>query len=332
MRITGWLAGLTLAMVATGAGAALYPSNPTVDEDAWFVSGDGLSRFDRASGRRQWRVLAGEPVSDPVRLGGRLLVTAVGRLIAVDAASGRTEWIRPLADDPFAPVVAGGRILLASREGRLTALSLGQGRTLWSVRPGRGWIYPPAVQPGRLITGGQDGVVWALDPADGSILWRTPLEQELVYAPRALDRHRLVVTTFSGAVTALDGATGRQLWTQRFPAPSLRAFPLAGLLLLPGMDGVLRALDPADGHLRWSYDAGARLLPTLSADAARVLVSTGEGEQILLRIADGGLIARYRSSGEPVAARLLDDGGLALFVQRRNEPGSGPVLVYAGRR
>ncbi len=305
-----------------------YPANPALTDEAYFVAADGLTRFERASGPRQWRILAGERVNAPVLAAGRLVLSSGRRLLVVDQASGSIRWSRDIAGNPFAPVVAGGRIYVATHEGELIAFSLQRGTRLWRVRPGQGWLYPPAVQGDRLVSGGQDGVLWAFDAADGRILWRRDLGQELVYGPLALDRQRLVATTFSGAVLAVDGGSGRPLWERRFASPSLQPLLVAGVLVLPGMDGVLRGLDPVAGEQRWRHATGARLLPGLSGRDRQLLVTTDEGDQLVFDGATGEPMAGTRLPGELLASRLVQRTRTAVFLSPRNEPAAGPVLVY----
>ncbi len=320
----------TVALLwAAAVPMAGQPVNPAVDDDPFFVAGDGVGRYPR-NGDAGWRVLEGVPASAPARVAGGVLVVSAGRLLLLDPDDGGIRWARQVAGDAFAPVAADGRVFLATREGRLMAFSLADGAPLWSVRPGRGWLYPPARQPGLLVTGGQDGVVWALDPADGRVRWQVTLEQELVWAPLALGRGRLLVTTFSGDVAVLEGDRGRRLWSRRLPAPVLRAARSGGALALVGMDGVVLGVDPESGATRWRYDSGTRLRPRIASAGGRLLLVTDDGVLLVLDGAAGHLLGRYRPAGEVVAA-TLDGERVAFFTRRRNEAGAAPVLVYVDR-
>lgn len=324
---TGWLL-LLLPLLLQAAEEVGYPANPAISSQAYFVAANGLSRIDRATGKRQWQALEGSQLNSPVLIDGRVVVSSGRQLMVIDEASGELRWARDISGEPFAPVVAGDRVYVATHEGALIAFSLERGTRLWQIKPGRGWVYPPAVQGRRLITGGQDGILWAVDAESGKVLWQRSLDQELVYAPLAADDRLLIATTFSGAVTGLNGETGNTIWKQRFTSPSLQPVLVTGVLVLPGMDGVLRGLEPSTGLLRWDYVTGARLLMPLSSRGERLLVSTDEGGQLILEGASGRLITRRQMQGNWLAASLISETRAAVFLTRRNEPAAGPVLVY----
>jgi len=327
LQSTGWLL-LLLPLLLQAAEGVGYPANPAINDQAYFVAANGLRRIDRTTGKQQWRALEGSRVNSPVLVDGKVVVSSGRQLTVIDDVSGEIRWARDIAGEPFAPVVTGDRVYVATHDGSLMAFSLEQGNRLWQIRPGQGWLYPPAVQGGRLITGGQDGILWALDADSGAILWQRGLDQELVYAPLAVDDRLLIATTFSGAVTGLNGETGEPVWSRRFASPSQQPILAAGVLVVPGMDGVLRGLEPSTGRRRWEYASEARLLMPLSSHGDRLLVSTDEGEQLLLDGVSGALIKRRQLQGDWLGASLVSETRAAVFLMRRNEPAAGPVLVY----
>jgi outer membrane protein assembly factor BamB len=94
----------------------------------------------------------------------------------------------------------------------------------------------------------------------------------------------------SGAVFAVDAATGRDLW--RFQAErDVWATPqVAGdLVIVASLDHHVYGLDAATGAERWSQDMGAALAgsPTLSEDGETVYVGTFGSQLWALNAADG---------------------------------------------
>jgi len=324
---TGWLL-LLLPLLLQAAEEVGYPANPAVNDQAYFVAADGLSRMDRVTGQRQWQALKGSRMNSPVLVDGKVVVSSGRQVAAIDEVSGEIRWLRDIPGQPFAPVVTRDKVYVATHEGTLIAFSLQQGTRLWQTKPGQGWLYPPAVQGIRLVTGGQDGIVWALDADSGVILWKRSLDQQLVYAPLAIENGLLIATTFSGAVIGLNGETGKPVWKRQFASPSEKPVLVAGVLVLPGMDGVLRGLEPSTGRQRWDYDTGARLLMPLSSRGERLLAATEEGGQLMLDGVSGALISRRQLQGDWLGARLVSETRAAVFLVRRNEPAAAPVLVY----
>jgi outer membrane protein assembly factor BamB len=58
------------------------------------------------------------------------------------------------------PVIVGNRVFVGSDDGRLYALDLASGRSVWEFRAGSGIKSSPAVGQGRLLIGSSDGAVY----------------------------------------------------------------------------------------------------------------------------------------------------------------------------
>jgi outer membrane protein assembly factor BamB len=75
-----------------------------------------------------------------------------------------------------------------------------------------------------------------------------------------------------------------------------------GLVFLSGSDGIVRALDAATGHSRWTaYTGGAVSYPPAIA-AGRALVGSGDGWTYALEAATGRLLWRFRAA--PVQRKI----------------------------
>ena len=127
----------------------------------------------------------------------------------------------------------------------------------------------------KTLSGGRDlllapnksGIVFALDPdRKGAVVWKTNLSERegsrgtnLVWGGSA-DQRNLYVGLASGAITAVQFATGEKLWTKRLAEPGSRESNVAassaipGAVFIGGTDGKLHALASTDGHELWSFD------------------------------------------------------------------------------
>ena len=127
----------------------------------------------------------------------------------------------------------------------------------------------------KTLSGGRDlllapnksGIVFALDPdRKGAVVWKTNLSERegsrgtnLVWGGSA-DQQNLYVGLVSGAITAVQFATGEKLWTTRLAEPGSResnaaaSSAIPGAVFIGGTDGKLHALASADGHELWSFD------------------------------------------------------------------------------
>jgi outer membrane protein assembly factor BamB len=124
------------------------------------------------------------------RIGGHEIVEAM------DAATGKSRWQHmdtSSFEDPFGynngprctPLLTSNRCFTFGAEGKLTCVSLADGKLIWQRDTAKDWNVPeaffgvgstPLLDDGRLIVmvGGQpDSGVVALDPATGKTLWES---------------------------------------------------------------------------------------------------------------------------------------------------------------
>ena len=98
------------------------------------------------------------------------------------------------------------------------------------------------------------------------------------------------------------------LWTFT-PETAFEATPsvaAGGLIFLGGSDGIVRALDAADGKVRWTaYTGGAVQYPPSVADG-RALVGSGDGYAYAFEAATGRLLWRFRAAPIERKIRVYD--------------------------
>jgi outer membrane protein assembly factor BamB len=148
----------------------------------------------------------------------------------------------------------------------------------WKVEVGLGYATPIVVGNRVYVFSrqGEDEVMSGIDAASGKVLWRTayPASFEMSSAAKAhgpgpkstpvFFNGRLYAIGMTGAVTAYDAATGKQLWqkpgSMPLPMYTSHAFsPIVdrGLVIfhVGGHDkGALTAFDLNTGAVRWSWD------------------------------------------------------------------------------
>lgn len=216
-----------------------------IADDAIVVVGDGqgeLSGLDRASGELRWTA----PVTrrgDVVEItaGGLVVVQERSRsYVALDVRTGQVAWFNDhLVIGPEELEVGRTTAISVTADNQLTAVSLADGVTLWSVR------RPPAGQVAvtgdlAVLTDGE-GQVTGVDPASRASRWSTWLPP----AGRggiAADGDVVVRTTATrSTVTAHEGDSGTVRWSRRLPSPSLTQPSVDGGLVV-----VRRAVDRPD--------------------------------------------------------------------------------------
>ncbi|NOS72538.1 MAG: PQQ-like beta-propeller repeat protein [Verrucomicrobia bacterium] len=158
--------------------------------DAWSTNGP----------TQVWEKNVGSGYSAPSVLGGLVILHhRIGNeeiVEAMDAATGKTKWQHKDASqfrDPFGynngprctPLLASNLCFTFGAEGKLTCLSLADGKLVWQRDTTKEWNVPepffgvgstPILEGGKLIVmvGGQpDSGVVALDPATGRTIWES---------------------------------------------------------------------------------------------------------------------------------------------------------------
>jgi outer membrane protein assembly factor BamB len=117
----------------------------------------------------------------------------------------------------------------------------------------------------------------AVDRATGLVRWHFSSPSAAQVYTAAVVGGRAFVVGEDGAVTALDAATGRAIWSVTTESP-IEALPsvAAGIVYVAGNGGPVSALDGATGALRWKVPIqGVPFAPTITS--GYVLLGTNVG-------------------------------------------------------
>ena len=184
------------------------------------------------------------------------------------------------------------------------------------------WATPILVTSGgrhELVTAGNQAII-GYDPATGRELWRTKgLESNAVPSPVAGDG---VVVLSAGypakiALAMRPGGSGdasdRVLWrydkgTAYVPSPIL----VDGLLYLVTDKGLVSCLDAKTGKVHYEGGrppSGTSFMASPVAVAGHLLMSSMDGDTIVLKAGTAHQVVRANSLGEPIAASPAVAGG-----------------------
>jgi len=161
---------------------------------------------------------------------------------------------------PLSASVHSNRVALASSAGRVMLLDGDKGQVLWQVQ------LDAPVQAGlggdgqRFAAVNTRNEVMALEA--GKVLWKHALPASTLTAPLVAGG-RVFVMTSDRAVTALDGASGRELWRYEHRGSDALVLRQAGLFmavgntLIAGLGGRMVAIDPDQGRVQWEVAVGS---------------------------------------------------------------------------
>jgi outer membrane protein assembly factor BamB len=337
------------ANVGDGAGDSGARLRPTVVDGVLYAdSTDGkLAAFDATSGKKLWSkssrthgwfgwgdkkrkdaMYAGGPT-----VSGDLLVvgTLDGHVYGLGAKDGSPRWEAELDTQVLvSPLIAGNQVIVRGSNGRIYSLDTATGERQWvydqgnvpllSVRGNGGLL----VVNGVVFFGSDDGLLVALRQDNGSKLWEQRLASgegrtEIDRLSDAdgtilLDGSTLYSAAYHGNIVAVDGPSGRPLWSHPFSSYTSLASKYNSIF---GVDDQSRvwAFDKSGGADMWKNDSlRYRWLTGPAVQGNYVVVGDAEGYVHWLQTGDGALAARERLSKKAIRAQPLVVGDV-VYVQ-----------------
>ena len=327
------------ASVGKGEGRIGLRQAPVVADGRVYAAAvqGGVHALDLQTGKEVWEYSPAKEKKKPkLRLSGGpgvgdglvVIGTLDGQVIALDAANGSEKWKSKVTGEVIAaPAVAQGLVFVRSNDGRTTALDAATGEQRWfnsqelpslTVRGNA----PVVTGPGVLFIGNDDGTVAALSMQDGRPLWeqmvgtpegRTELERmaDIDGAP-VLEGNTLFVTSFKNETMAIEGPTGRPMWSRDHGGGGGVAVSSGNVVVTDGK-GVVYGLDKTSGSAMWSQQALARRSLTGAAiQGDYAVVGDYKGYLHWLRLSDGELAAREKSGGDALLAQPVVADGILL--------------------
>jgi outer membrane protein assembly factor BamB len=210
----------------------------------------------------------------------------------------------------------------------------------WRFHAGGAIHGSPVVAGGTVYVGSSDTKLYALDARNGTVRWERPLGATVDSTP-AVSNGTVYVQTHSGRVLALRAADGATVWSR--DGGPLAALPwghesgdlysssptlVGSTLLIGGGDGMLRALDAANGRERWRLATGGRVRSTPAVHGGRVFVGSFDGDVYAADLATGRLVWRFETEGHAL------DSGKYGYDRRsvQSSPGvAGGVVAFGSR-
>ena len=305
------------------------------------LSNSGLARssasnpirvlWDRDTGKK-------EIGSTPAVAFGKVFVTTLGGLFALNAATGAPVWNNSNARGFSSPAVYNGSLYVGTSRGTVIRLDATDGHVIWDTRllanPAfSGITSSPKPAFDRVFIGtfnesGGEGEVVALWEGNGTIAWRHPTASIHLSSPAVvgdtvyvgvMGRYNTTSqVTFDPpyGVLALGAASGMERWF--VPTGGSVAASLAVLgpnVIAPAKDGKVYALNRTTGSVSWqvAVDAGISS-PTVSGDTVFVGGGAfgGTGRVVALSGSSGSVKWSFAPNG-PVQSSLTFASGHLVF-------------------
>ena len=211
-------------------------------------------------------------------------------LYGIDATIGTTRWDITLTPSfqpqtPFAGFFGGsGKVYLS--DGNASAYNAENGTQVWTQS------RPPVTSTtsvgfnNMILAGGFDHTFTARNAVTGGLVWQTSLSvsptRGVVATVGGISRVYFGSSCCTDDVTALDAATGAQLWQIHLAssnagttAPAFDAS--SGYVYIASSDEQLYALDPRSGGIVWTFFAGSDISAAPRVINGMVYVGTFSG-------------------------------------------------------
>jgi outer membrane protein assembly factor BamB len=298
---------------------------PLVNSDTVYTTqGDELRALTAADGRQRWRLPLGGQVYDASIRDGILVVRVGpldrGRLLGVDAATGRVRWRYPPQPGSLSwqhAATADGGIAAIGDRGTLVMLDRRDGTVRWS-RPSRGRGLPKIfTTAGDRVLRLDLGALEAYQAAGGRQLWRTPgVHRGQDFGAHLTVRDDgVVVWEASSAATAVAAYrldTGKQRWRLGgLREPAVIGVGPAGVAVVSQIDRNQRhellLVDPASGRVGWRRGLPGPLDLDMNPAVDRLALVTGSGVVLVTRGPRGQapiVLAAYGAGEGRVAWRV----------------------------
>ncbi len=243
--------------------------------------------LNAGTGIQNWSTaLPGRIVGTPSLAGNSLVVgTDDGSLHAIalpedgSALPGRT-WPPFVADDSIwsRPAVDNSTLYFGTLGHTVYAVSLADGKELWSVSLDGAVVGTPLVLDGAVFVGALDRTLYALNAVTGEEQWRFEGDGWF-WAPPVFDNGVIYAATLGGSLYALN-TLGNPLWSVPAAASgAIVAAPevLANSVVVATTEKTVHQFSRIDGHEEWSIGVGDQVRANMTSQGEVVYLIDSEG-------------------------------------------------------
>jgi outer membrane protein assembly factor BamB len=262
--------------------------------------------LSEADGKPSWRIRINAEILSAAAIGRDLVVVrgVDGRMHGLSIRDGSEVWVaeqqvpRLSLRGTSPPVLVGDLAIAGFDNGRVAAVTAGNGSTAWDTAVGQSHgstelqrlidVDAPVVADGDdLFAVAYQGRVTRMARETGQLIWARDMSS---YRGLAVDDNAVYISTADGNVVRVDRKNGTEQWTQKALARRQLTAPVIyrGRVVVADAGGVLHWLDPATGDF-----------------VARAQVGSSVGRNSA--ISSKGIALKKRVSNAPVVA-----GGMVL--------------------
>ncbi|HLZ60913.1 MAG TPA: PQQ-binding-like beta-propeller repeat protein, partial [Ktedonosporobacter sp.] len=250
-------------------------------------------------------------ISSPTVVNGVLYIgNFAGKLIAMQAATGKILWTITVGQINSTPAFDNGIIYVGALDQNIYAVSATDGKILWATTLGGKISASPVLGKGNIYIGASDGKLYAISASTGRVQWvaDTGTVNLLISSP-ALDKNVLYLGSWDGKLYAFDAIHGKKLWSTPTAGPIFSSPTVAGGVVYVGSrDGKLYACDAATGRILWTVSTTNLIASSPAIANGMVYFGSKDGKLYAVEIATGTVRWWVRTGGEVDSSPLVANG------------------------
>ena len=281
--------------------------------------------LSETDGKISWRIRINAEILSAAAIDDTLVVLrgVNGRLHGLSPKDGSEIWLaeqqvpRLSLRGTSPPVLVGDLAIAGFDNGRVAAVTRGNGTTAWDTAVGQSHgstelarlidVDAPVVADGDdLFAVAFQGRVTRLARETGQVIWARDLSS---YRGLAVDDNAVYVSTADGDLVRLDRKNGTEQWTQKALVRRQLTAPVVyrGRIVVADAGGVLHWLDPGTGDFlaraQVGSSVGRKTVVTSKGVAYKKRVSSTPivAGGLVLVFTDNGALSAFRAP-EPIAA------------------------------
>jgi outer membrane protein assembly factor BamB len=225
------------------------------------TSGTTIEARDAQTGATKWSAALPGGAAAPLYwdTGWLLASTSSGDLAAFRATDGTLVWRQPIgAPLSTAPAPALDRLYLPLTDGRLVAVALTNGETIWTERV-VGRITALVGFEDQLVFGTTGKYVVSVDLVSGRERWKWPVGGDVAGLPAADDK-RIYFASRDNVLRAVDRSNGNLRWKAILPSrPASGPLRLPDAVLVPLVSSEISGFEPTTGKALAAVKAAGEL-------------------------------------------------------------------------
>lgn len=238
-------------------------------------------------------------------------------LKAYNIYRGEVDWARKGYLSRSSPVVVNNLVLHAALNGKILALHVATGKTIWEADMKDKIVASMASHDGYLTAVSINGTVRTFDVASGSELWSLDLNDAIHTHPVISDRF-IYITSYTGKLFKIHLIEGRILRERSYSTPFYFAPSVdSEAVYVPFSDGTLQSLSVQTLKQNWSIQLDGPLSTGILLTRDKAYCGTAQKIFYEIEKDTGNILNDIRLEGRPKSIPAIIDNRIYVAYERK---------------